>query len=88
MAALVKDAANNMHTEEGQLSHVVTQLAKSLPSEFYREWGRHAYSLLPSIPGLAEFGKWIEGVVNWSRRVLWGLLHPAAHLKLRHRHQL
>ena len=57
IAALVKDAANNMHTEEGQLSHVVTKLAKSLPSELYREWGRHAYSLLPSIPGLAEFGK-------------------------------
>ena len=65
MAALVKDAATNMHLEESKLySHVVTQLAKSLPSELYREWGRHAYSLLPGIPGLAEFDKWIEGVVG------------------------
>nr|CAH0098621.1 unnamed protein product [Daphnia galeata] len=65
MAALVKDAATNTHLEESQVySHVVTQLAKLLPNELYREWGRHAYSLLPRIPGLVEFDKWIEGVVG------------------------
>ena len=65
MAALVKDAATNVPSEEGQsYSNIVTQLAKSLPSELYREWGRHAYSLLPKVPGLSEFDKWIEGVVG------------------------
>jgi hypothetical protein len=61
MAALVQDAATNMHLEEIQLySHVVTQLAKSLPSELYRECGRLVYSLLTRVPGLAEFNQWID----------------------------
>ena len=41
-----------------------------LPNELYREWGRHAYSLLTRMPGLAEFDKWIEGVVG-AEELMW-----------------
>lgn len=35
-----------------------------LPNELQREWGRFAYPLRPKIPGLADFDRWIEGIVG------------------------
>ncbi len=54
-----------MNPEEGQsYSNIVSQLIRALPGELQREWGRFAYPLRPRLSGLANFDKWIEGIVG------------------------
>ena len=61
----MKDAVTTVNPEEGQsYSNIVSQLIRALPNELQREWGRFAYPLRPRVPGLADFDKWIEGIVG------------------------
>ncbi|XP_045028167.1 uncharacterized protein LOC116935589 [Daphnia magna] len=65
MAALVKDAVTSVDQQGAtSYSNIVSQLVRVLPNELQREWGRFAYPLRPKIPGLADFDRWIEGIVG------------------------
>ena len=68
MAAMVRDAVTSTLSFRSQqeITHstVVLQLATKLPLDLQREWGRVAYSLRPKIATLADFDKWIDGVVG------------------------
>nr|CAH0113061.1 unnamed protein product [Daphnia galeata] len=68
MAAMVRDAVTSTLSFRSQqeLTHstVVLQLATKLPLDLQREWGRVAYSLRPKIATLADFDKWIDGVIG------------------------
>ena len=67
MAALVKEAVTSVNQEQGQsYFNIVSQLRCScvVPSELQREWGRFAYPLRPRVPGLTDFDKWIEDIIE------------------------
>ncbi|KZS02082.1 Uncharacterized protein APZ42_001020, partial [Daphnia magna] len=68
MATMVRDVVTSAQSlnfqQEITHSTVVLQLATKMPLDLQREWGRTAYSLRPKTASLADFDKWIDGVIG------------------------
>lgn len=67
MAAMVRDAVTSAQSLNFQqnITHstVVLHLVTKLLLDLQLEWGRTAYSLRPKTTTLADFDKWIDGVI-------------------------